>query len=193
MPRGRKRTSEELSSMTNVQNIEGTGFEDNVGLLDAPTDSPKNSDYTLEIVKDYTGAVDTFYLNKTDPNYQYRFLRNEHKNLSEKTGNLLLQKGGWQLCPKQHLLRTGIVKSEKELDGDGLYRRGDTVLAFMPKDLYKEKEADKSRKAREPMDAIRRLLKKGNPGIGGKDIHKSMKGIQTGKSLGMTSDNEEDE
>lgn len=51
-------------------------------------------DYNVEIVRDYYGHVDPFYLSKKDPNYVYRFLRDEHKNISIKTGNLLFQKGG---------------------------------------------------------------------------------------------------
>lgn len=140
-------------------------------------------EYSVEIIRDYYGKVDPFYLSKKDPNYAYRFLRDEHKNLSIKTGNLLFQKGGWQICPKEHLMKLGI--KEMELSPDGFLRRGDTILAFMPKKYFEEKEKYKIEKANEPMKMINKLVEEGNPNIGGKDIHETMKGIQTGKQLGM--------
>lgn len=147
----------------------------------------KSGEYNVELVRDFNGQVDPFYLTKKDPNYQYRFLRDDSKtggkNISIKTGNLLFQKGGWQLCPKAHLLRLGI--KETELSPDNLLRRGDTVLAFMPKALFKEKLARKDEDAKEKMDAIKRLVGKGDPTQGGKSIHPTMKGLQTKEQLGM--------
>ncbi len=163
-----------------------------VGAIDA--EFPKASlepvkedvgEYKLEIVRDYYGQVDPFYLSQKDPEFEYRFLRDEHKNLSVKTGNLLLQKGGWQICPKEHLRRIGI--KEMELSPDGFLRRGDTVLAFMPKKLFMEKAEHKKNNADEPISAVKRLIKDGDPRTGGKEIHDSMKGIQTAKQMGMSS------
>jgi hypothetical protein len=142
-------------------------------------------EYTAEIIRDYYGQVDPFYLSKKNPEYEYRFLRDEAKNLSIKTGNLLLQKGGWQLCPKEHLRRLGI--KDMELSPDGFLRRGDTVLAFMPKKLYEEKFRKKVADANEPVSAVKRLVRDGDPNTGGKELHDSMKGIQTAKQLGMSS------
>ena len=143
----------------------------------------KTGEYNLEIVRDYYGNVDPFYLSKKDPNYEYRFLRDEHKNLSLKTGNLLLQKGGWQIVPREHLLKLGF--KDKEISPDGMLRRGDQILAFMPIALYKEKEKFKVEKARNQMVQIDRKLKEGDSLTGGKEIHETMKGIQTKKALGM--------
>lgn len=149
--------------------------------------SVKKDDYNVEIIRDYYGNVDPFYLSQKDPNFEYRFLRDDSKsggkNISIKTGNLLFQKGGWQICPRNHLLKIGI--KERELSPDNLLRRGDTILAFIPKDLFKEKQQEKIKRANEPMNAIKRLVKKGDASIGGKDIHETMKGIQTKEKLGM--------
>jgi len=148
--------------------------------LEAVTE--KQGEYNVEIIRDYYGNVDPFYLSKKDPDYAYRFLRDEHKNLSIKTGNLLFQKGGWQICPREHLVKLGIKESEIS---DGMLRRGDTILAYMPKKLFEEKNAYKEKQANAPMDAINRLIKEGNPSVGGKEMHDTMKGIQTAKDLGM--------
>ena len=141
------------------------------------------SEYSLEIIRDYYGSVDPFYLTKKDPKYAYRFLRDEPKNITTKTGNLLFQKGGWQICPREHLLKLGL--KDKEISSDGLCRRGDTILAFMPKELFNEKEKHKIEEANIPMKEIKRKIKQGDPNVGGKDIHDTMQGIQTQKQLGM--------
>ena len=146
-------------------------------------DKPVDKDYNIEIIRDFDGIVDPFYLSKKDPNYEYRFLRDEHKNLSIKTGNLLFQKGGWQICQKEHLFKIGIKPSE--ISPDGLLRRGDTILAFMPKKLFLEKEKYKIEKANEPMKAVKRRLSQGDSSVGGIDIHGTMRGIETAKQLGM--------
>lgn len=142
-----------------------------------------DNEYAVEIIRDYYGSIDPFYLPQRDPNYVYRFLRDDHKNLSIKTSNLLFQKGGWQICPKEHLLKIGI--KDKEFAPDGLLRRGDCILAFMPKKLFDEKEQIKIKRANEPISMIKRLVKEGNPDVGGKEMHESMKGIQTAKELKM--------
>jgi len=144
---------------------------------------PADKEYNIEIIRDFDGQVDPFYLSKKDPNYEYRFLRDEHKNLSLKTGNLLFQKGGWQICPKEHLIRLGMKPSE--ISPDGLLRRGDTILAFMPKKLFQEKEKYKLEKAEEPMKAVKRRLAHGDASVGGQDMHGTMRGIETAKQLGM--------
>lgn len=154
---------------------------------DDPTkETVSTDDYTVEIVRDFYGKVDPFYLSNKNPEYAYRFLRDDSKsggkNISIKTGNLLFDKGGWQICPKQHLLRLGI--KENELDENGHLRRGDTILAFMPKALHEEKLAIKAKKANEVMDAVKRKVTKGDESVAGIG-HPDMKGLQTGKQLGM--------
>lgn len=139
-------------------------------------------DFSATIIRDYYGNVDPFYLSKKDPNYNYRFIRDEHKNISKKTSNLLLQGGAWQIVPKEHLLRIGI--KERELSPDGLYRQGDTILVFIPKKLYEEKLKYKREKTQETTKQIDRLLKKGDPSASA-GIHESMKGIQTKDQLHM--------
>ena len=143
----------------------------------------KTGEYSLEIIRDYYGNVDPFYLTKKDPKYAYRFLRDDPKNITMKTGNLLFQKGGWQICPRDHLIGLGL--KDKELSPDGLCRRGDTILAFMPKELFDEKEKYKSEQANLPVKQIKRLIKQGDPSVGGVDVHDTMKGLQTQKQLGM--------
>ncbi len=137
----------------------------------------KKEEYTVEIVRDFYGKVDPFYLTKKDPNYAYRFLRDDRKsggkNISIKTGNLLFDKGGWQLCPKTHLLGLGI--KESELTTEGFLRRGDTILAFMPKKLHDEKLAHKQKVANETIDAVKRKVEGGDP----------TEGLLTKKQLGM--------
>lgn len=139
-------------------------------------------EYTANIVYDYDGVVDLFYLNEQDRNFEYRFLRADEKNLSIKTSNALFDRGGWQICPKEHLLRIGM--KESSLSPDGMCRRGDTVLAFMPKDIHKKKEEYKRKKANEPMGALKRLLKDGDKTVGS-SIHRSLRGIQHAEDLGM--------
>ncbi len=147
----------------------------------------KKKEYTVEIVRDFYGNVDPFYLSKKDPDYAYRFLRDDTKtggkNVSIKTGNLLFQKGGWQLCPKEHLMRIGI--KETELSADNFLRRGDTILAFMPKKLFEEKQSHKIKEAKGIMDAVKRRANKGDPTEAGTSIHPTMSGLQTKKQLGM--------
>ena len=42
----------------------------------------EEKEYSVEIIRDYYGNIDPFYLSQKDPEYVYRFLRDEHKNLS---------------------------------------------------------------------------------------------------------------
>ena len=140
-------------------------------------------EYNIEVIRDYYGAVDPFYLSKKNPEYEYRFLRDDHKNLSLKTTNMLFQKGGWQMVDRKHALTLGL--NERDISPDGLVRRGDTVLAFMPKKFYEEKDEYSRKKANEPISMVKRMVKDGDASIGGKEIHQTMKGIQTQKQLGM--------
>lgn len=149
-----------------------------------PSVNQEADEYNLDVIVDYDGKIDPFFLEKKNPAYAYRFLRAEHKNISIKTGNILMQKGGWQIVPRKHLLKTLEIK-ESQISPDGFYRVGDTVLAFMPMHLYEQKEKYKIKQANEPINAIERMIKKGDPSEGGKDIHKSMKGIQTQEGLRM--------
>lgn len=140
-----------------------------------------DSEYRIEVIKDYYGNVDPFYLPNKDPRYEYSFIRDDQKNLSMKTNNMLFQGGGWQLCDRNHLVRIGI--GEKFISPDGLHRRGDLILGFIPKHLYQEKLADKARKSKSNEDAVEHRLKHGSVEGGG--IHETMKGIQTQEQLGL--------
>lgn len=146
-------------------------------------------DYTLDVIADYDPGADIFRIPNKDPRYAYRFLRSEEKNLSIKTGQLLFQKGGWQIVPKSHLLKIGI--KESFIAPDGSYRMGEHILAFMPKELFDKKEAAKLDKTQMRTNQITRLLKEGDPSVGGKEMHKSMKGIQPAHKLGMGSKQED--
>ncbi len=139
-----------------------------------------DAEYQIEVIKDYYGNVDIFYLPKKDPRYEYRFLRADDKNLSLATGNMLLQGGGWQLCGKEHCIRIGI--QEKFLNANGQYQLGDLLLSFIPKHLYAEKRAHEHEKANAPLKAIEEKMKKG---FGVDGIHDTMKGIQTQKQLNI--------
>jgi hypothetical protein len=144
-----------------------------------------DGDYHLNIVKDYDEKIDPFYLSRKDPDFEYRFLRDDKRNLNIKTGNLLFQKGGWQICPPSHLDKLGIKIEDRS--PDGLLRRGDTILAFMPMKLFKEKEAHRAERAKSPIEAVERNIKHGDPenpelfGLG----HPLQRGLQTAKQLGM--------
>lgn len=143
-------------------------------------------DYTLTVDMDWNNQVDVWYLDKKDPYYKYRWLRKDQSNMTKKTSNLLFQGGGWQVCPKSHLLRVGICK-EDELAPDGTLVRGEHVLAFMPRKYYDEKERYKKTQADAPIKAINRTLEHGdpnNPELAGRG-HKNVKGLQTAKDLGM--------
>lgn len=142
----------------------------------------KFGDYTAQIIRDAYAKVDITYLSNKDPHYAYRFLLDRKENLDRKTGNALFQQGGWQICPKQHLLRIGI--KEDNLDVNGHLKRGQLVLAFMPKKVWKEKEQFKLDKANAPMSMVKRIVNKGDPSAGA-GIHETMKGLQTQTQLRM--------
>lgn len=142
----------------------------------------EQDEYQIEVIKDYYGKVDVFYLSKKDPRFEYRFLRDDFKNLSIKTGNLLFQKGGWELVNRVHLKSIGI--QERFISADGFYRVGDTILSRMPKELFIEKEKVKQYASQAPIKAVKKLLKEGDPSAGA-GMHETMKGIQTAEQLGM--------
>lgn len=139
-------------------------------------------EYNIQVITDYDGKVDVFYLSQKDPNYEYRYLRDEFKSLSVKTSNQLFSKGGWQIVPREHLRKIGI--QERFISPDGMYRVGDLILARMPKELYAKKEEYKVKKANEPMDAIKRLQKEGDRSLAGLG-HSNMRGIETAEKLGF--------
>lgn len=145
---------------------------------------PVNPEYNLEVIVDYYGNIDITHIERKDPRYSYRWLRDDLKNLSLSTGNVLLQNGGWKLVERSHAERIGIT--DKFVSPDGLVRRGDLVLAFMPKELYQLKMDHEKRKAEAPMEAVVKRVREGDPGLGG-GLHHSMPGVQTGKQLGMKS------
>ena len=147
------------------------------------TEDGSKDEYNVEIIKDYDGTVDLFYLNKKDPKYQYRFLRAEDKNLSRKTSGLLTDLGGWQLVQRDHLIRMGIKETEMI---DGLYRVGDLVLAFMPKELYEKKEKFKNEKANAPMNAVNRMMEEGTTDPEIASMGEKMTGLRTEKDLGVS-------
>lgn len=145
----------------------------------------KEDDIFASIITDEYGAVDTWFVEKKNPKYHYRFLKADDETLSVKTGNLLFHKGGWRLCDRAHCIDIGI--KERYLDPHGHYRKGQNVLAFMPKELYEKKEAKKREKADAPMQTLKRRLEGGNPNdpeLRGKG-HPNMRGLQTKEKLRM--------
>lgn len=164
-----------------------TALEGTVSTLDSPegiekanefNDSPE---YTLQVNFDNSMSVDPTMLPKKDPNCEYRFLRDEPKNLAKKTSALIFHMGGWQIVPKEHAVKKCGI-DEKMLAPDGSYRAGELVLAFMPKKYYLMKKADEQRKTNARMDSVNRLLQEGSPETGAP--HGSMLGIQAGKMDG---------
>lgn len=169
MKKSKDDINEEKEIQASYGNVEKRDFNNDDG------------EYKLNVIADYYGGIDITYLNKKDPNYEYHWLNSDQKNLSIKTSNVLVDRGGWQLCPRKHLVEK-LKIAETEVSADGLLRRGDLVLAFMPKDLYAKKQDFKKKKANERMSAIERRLKEGE---NTEHIHHSMKGIQTAKQLGL--------
>ena len=118
-------------------------------------------DYTLEVIADNEPGADMFRIPHKDPNFSYRFLRDDKDNMSVKTSNLLLSKGGWQVVPIRHL--TVVNKIDKKLlQPDGSYKVGSLVLAFMPMKLFLKKEAEDRRKTNEAMAGVKRLVEQGD-------------------------------
>ena len=46
-----------------------------------------DGEYKINVIKDYYGAIDITFLNKKDPNYEYRWLNSRPEILSIKTSN----------------------------------------------------------------------------------------------------------
>ena len=143
----------------------------------------KYPDFWGDVISDFDGTIDPFLLSKKDPDYAYRYIRDDDKNIKMKTSNVLLDRGGWRVCPMEHLLKIGAVKSDTKLK-DGLYRVGDTILVYMPKELYNKKQLYKNKVANAPMEQINRLLKDGDKSVAGLG-HPDMLGLQTQKQLKM--------
>lgn len=187
MPKGiPKQKAEGHSTKADQVEAEAMGFSEpkvvKTPIPGSEIETPSvDSEYKIEVIKDYYGNVDPFYLSSKDPRYEYSFVRDDQKNLSMKTGNMLFQGGGWQLCDRNHLLRLGI--GERFISADGLHRRGDLILAFIPKHLYQEKLADKAKKSKSLEEAVDQRIKGGSSEGGG--IHQSMKGLQTIEQLGL--------
>ena len=138
-------------------------------------------EYTLNVIADYDPNADIFRIPLKDPNYAYRWLVEDKKRLAITTGNLLTQRGGWQFCPQAHLKRIGL---EDRIAADGFARVGEHILAFMPMELYKKKEAAKQHKTDTRTNAINRIVTEGDPSVGGASMHHTMKGIRKGRMDG---------
>lgn len=188
MPRGRPKNkiAEELEQGITGETKAGAA----TAVVDNPIQLPKDGsfvddEYKITVIKDYDGKVDNFYLSKKDPKYEYRYLADNQQNLSRRTGNMLFQGEGWQLCGREHLKRLGI--ENEFISPDGFYRMGDLILAFIPKELYRQKIAHKEEKALTQNQSIERLMNEGDVGgmFGVGTIHKTMKGLQTQEQLGL--------
>lgn len=136
-------------------------------------------DYTMEVISDNEPGADIFRIPNKDPNFEYRFLRDTKENMSVKTSNLLLMKGGWQVVPSNHLLKLGIKKELFHTDGS--YRVGELVLAFMPKVLFVKKMAEDKRIRDAAMAGVDRLVTKGDTSkVNIKDVNGIMPGRMDG-------------
>lgn len=125
-----------------------------------------SDEYTLEVDMDYDPAADIFRIPKKDPNYEYRWARDDSKRLSRLTTTLLQQLGGWQLVPKAHSLRIGF--KDREISEDGHKRIGEHILVFMPKAVFDRKNEMKKAKIDARTGDIRRNVGEGIRVIGGK-------------------------
>src|SRR5258708_1477821 len=135
-------------------------------------------EYTMEVISDNEPGADIVRIPNKDPMFEYRFLKDSKENLSVKTSNLLYMKGGWQICPKSHLLRIGI--GESLLHPDGSYHVGELVLGFMPKVLFEKKQDEDRRRSNAAMAGVESLVN-GNSRINMKDVKGISKGtIKTG-------------
>lgn len=179
MPRGIPNKKEEALKELDTQ-INEKGAE--VGTITISKQPPAKvqgsnefgDEYTMQVVSDNEEGADIFRIPNKDPKFEYRFLSDRKDNLSVKTSNLLLMKGGWQICPLKHLERIGIKK--EVLHPDGSYRVGELVLAFMPKELFAKKVAEDRRKASSAMAGVQRLVDGSSP----IDMH-GVTGISKGK------------
>lgn len=174
MPGGHSSEANPFEKDSTIAVLEPEGVDGSNEFNDTP-------DYTIQVIMDNGVSVDPTTLPKKDPNYAYRFLRDDPKNLSKKTSALPFQMGGWQIVPKEHAVKKCGI-DEKMLAADGSYRAGELILAFMPKKLYDKKMAEDQRKTNERMGSVNRMLQGGDPDA---DVpHPSMVGIQAGKMDG---------
>lgn len=136
--------------------------------------------YTIKVIADNEDGSDIFRIPHKHPDFEYRFIRETKENLSVKTSNLLLIKGGWQIVPVSHLVNT--CKIAKELLGvDGAYHVGELVLCYMPKVLFAKKMAEDKRKTNMRMNSIKNLVEEGDPTrVKVKDVHGIMPGRMDG-------------
>lgn len=141
-------------------------------VVEAPPANTFNDEYTLQVDMDYDPASDIFRIPKPSPEYEYRFLRDDQKNMSIKTSNLLKNKGGWQVVPKTHLLKCGYDAAR--LSADGCYRVGELILSFMPKKYYQIKRDADTKTNNTKMEQIANRAAEGD----------SVKGIKSGKMDG---------
>lgn len=146
------------------QEIEQEAGLGGTAVMEAPKKEVKasnefNDEYTLQVDADYDPSADLFRVPKKDPNFEYRYLRDDAERISITTSTLLHQKGGWQLVPKSHSLRIGFT--ERDLSEDGFRRIGKHILAFMPKNLYEKKIAAKQEKTNLRTSGIKRLINDG--------------------------------
>lgn len=152
-------------------NVSQIPKENTIAVLEKPEDIKganefgDTSEYTIQVIADNGVNIDPTILPKKDPNFEYYFIRDDHKNIAKKTSALLYQMGGWQIVPKEHSVnKLGI--DAKMLAADGSYRIGELILTFMPKRLYAQKKAEEQRKTNERMGAVNRMLQEGDPEAG---------------------------
>jgi len=132
----------------------------------------------VSVLKDW-GRTDPLKLTAEDPQWAYRWLRDKSDNINFKTSNDPTM-GYWKIVPSEHLDELEKKFGVKILRaGDGLCRRGDLILAYMPKKFWMGKVKIKEERARAARAAIDEMQKDGIPG----------KGIQTEKQLGMEGKN----
>lgn len=178
MPRGIPNKKEETLKELDTQMDAGTVVisKEPVGVKGS---NEFGDEYTMEVIADNEDGADIFRIPNKDPNFEYRFLKDTRENMSVKTSNLLLMKGGWQVCPIRHLERIGIKKDV--LHPDGSYRVGELILAFMPKQLFVKKAAEDRRKSSSAMAGVKRLVEEGDTSrVNIKDVH----GIKPGRMDG---------
>lgn len=142
-------------------------------MADIKTEVKKNEWPDVKVLKDWD-RTDPLKLTAEDPEYAYRWLRDKSDNISLKTSNDP-NIGYWKIVPSEHLdeleKKFGI---KIERAADGLCRKGDLILAYMPKEFYLEKTKIKQLKAKAPMKAVDKKLAEGDASVG----------IQTEKQLG---------
>lgn len=156
------------------QEIEQEAGLGGVAVMEAPKAANEfNDEYTLKVDSDFDPSADLFRVPKKDPNFEYRYLRDDAERISITTSSLLHQKGGWQLVPKAHSLRIGFT--ERDLSEDGFRRIGKHILAFMPKSLFEKKVAGKQQKTNLRTSGIKRLIDDGIKVVDGNGVERRLK------------------